>query len=464
MKTLLNRHFLLFALLVPLALGAEMDSADDVSNHSFVDEMLIKPSVIPMDDIEEPELLQSDAAQLKESQKQPDFLENLQANFGSINMPVTPQATEGGSPNTWIPKFVWLGDVKKSDDLKCFAAFLIGSLADKDTSTSQMSPGVFMTPTTTPSLSPQSKETIAAAIPEKQMDARSYRSAPPPPAPENSSMFSEFDAGLAFLYFAGYRGDLIAVPNDSYQAPTGISSTSGAVQSQPVRGPIEYNRTPIYTMDFGWRIARWIDFGATFQAQQGIHIRTQPFQFAYLSSSTPTLVTNHFESDLALYSMGGKLMFHWADMVNFANWSMELYFGGSGGAGWQSWTRVQAIQTYFNHENQTFNSMTNANISFRNQYYANFNYTGDAGFLFKPTSATSKMTFKMGCKFIGWGSARGIGDQKDQSDIFNNGSTATDGSSATTDFPGRVRPGYFKPIRIRTIYSWAPYIGFKLEF
>ena len=180
MKTLLNCRVLLCALFLPLTLFAETSSFEEAEQHSFIDEMLIKPSVIDIasETRADEQQLESNVEQLKDSNSQLGFMSNLQANFGSMSMPATPQSTDGSSANTWVPKFVWMGDVKQSDDLKCFAAFLIGSLADKDNATAQTSPGVFMTPTTTPTA--QSSQTIAANIPMQQMDARSTQAAPPP--------------------------------------------------------------------------------------------------------------------------------------------------------------------------------------------------------------------------------------------------------------------------------------------
>ncbi len=469
MKTLLNKRFLMCALFLPLTLFAEISSSTDLN------EMLIKPSVIdiPQDTLDQQQH-ETDVEQLKESSNQLGFLSNLQANFGSMNMPAAPQSVDGSPANTWVPKFVWIGDVKQSDDLKCFAAFLIGSLADKDATTAQASPGVFMTPTTTPTTAPvatQSTQNVAANLPLQQMSARSTtRPAPPPPMPDNSCMYSEGQVGLGFLYFAGVKGNLIAEPNRIYKDVTGTNRASGIAFPQTVRGKIQYNRTPVYTVDFGWKLGKWVDFGCTMQAQQGIFIRTKPFQFSYLRNNanpeeTTNLITKNFESSLDFYSIGGKLMFQWAKMAKWGNWSMNLFFGGSAGGAWQSWTNVKAIQTYFNNVGDVADNITSSNISFRNQYYANLSYTGDAGFIFKPTSPTAKMAIRFGCKFISWGSARGLGDQKDQNDIFRSDNAAVVNDPASTNFStARVKSSYFKPFRVKTIYSWAPYIGFRFDF
>ncbi len=466
MRTLISYRFLVFVFFLPFALCASGENLEEEPDHSIADEMLIKPSVIDIGaDLQaaDSKFLESNVKEPEAEGSQLDFLGNLQANLGSISMPMATQQADGSPANTWVPKFVWIGDVKQSDDLKCFAAFLIGSLADKNNTTAQASPGVFMTPVTTPAASaPQVTQTVSSTVPRRTMTARSSRSAPPPPMPARSKFFTEFDAGLSFLYFAGVKGNLITIPENIFLPPTGQSGGVGFTQSQPIRGRIETNRTPLYTLDFGWHLMNSVDFGCTIQAQQGIAIRTKPFQFAYIAAGVPTLVINNFEANLDLYSIGGKLMFHWNEMLRYSGWTMDLFFGGSVAGAWQSWTKVQAVQSFFNNAVGVLDSMQNSNVSFRNQYYTNFSYTGDAGFLFKPSNIFSKTAFRMGCKFVGWGSTRGLGDQKDQGDIFNDGSTAND--PTLTSFNGRIRPGYFKPIRIKTIYAWVPYIGIVFDF
>ena len=299
-----------------------------------------------------------------------------------------------------------------------------------------------------------------------------YTSPTKKPCQIDIKYFTDIQAGVGFLYFAGVKGNLIMTPSIFFAEPSTINDANGSIDPpQPVRGRIEYNRTPVYTADFGMQLTRWFHVALSSQFQQNIFIRTKPFQFAYnrvnpvSSESIATLIQNHFESNLNLYSLGGKLTFQKKDLFTISKCSITPYLGTALGVGWQAWTRVYGFQSYFNNDNAASNTMTNSIVPFRNQYYANFNYTADLGLTLKPTLKNAKMALKVGCKFIGWGSSRGLGSSKDQNDIFRNDNGATDAVAGTPNIPAnRIRWGYIHPVRIANIYSWVPYLGISLEF
>lgn len=486
MKYYFKSKLCIATLCLPLMLAA--GSADIDEEFSLTGENLLKSSLV---EFREDSLIsensneandfstQKELEEAAKANQNADFFSHLQANMGSIQMPPAIQSG-GDQANTWIPKFVWLGDVKKNDDLKCFAAFLIGSLADPADKSQPQSPGVFMTPVETTAANTNSERaelTESHEITNSQLQTSTGHSydryvsrrgaTAPPPTPACSSMFCEVETGLGFLYFSGVKGILNPRPQNVYQDIAGTNSTTG-IHSFPIRGRFQYNRTPIVTVDFGWKLANWIRFSVTMQAQQNIHVRTKPTQVANLrtgaaAGEAASLTQVNFDSFLNLYSIGGKLLFQWTDMVSFSTWSMSLYVGGSCAAAWQEWTAPKSVQLYFNNVDAVCNTLTSANISFKDQTFANFSYTGDSGLTFKPTDSFAKLSFKMGCKFIGWGAVRGIGAARNQKDIQRVASSATDAGNVS--FPGpAVYPSIFKPIRVRTIYSWAPYIGFNWEF
>lgn len=490
MKFRHNYRSLIITALLPLALYAGSDNEGNLVKHyAIADEMLIKPSII---NLEEQNLLSSveleNFAAQNDSQNKTDFFSNLQANFGSIAAPQSNLSSNPAPFNTWVPKFVWIGDVTDNDNLKCFAAFLIGSLADKNNSQQQVSPGQFMIPVTTTANPNQSGSYTVTPIqttqnlssnaqqttmPANQMISRKSEDTTPPPMPASSRFYSEIQAGLAFLYFSDVKGNLVPQPNNMFAAVSGFNNSTGSAtegfaargnpNSFPIRGSIEYNRTPIYTFDIGYRLMNWLSFAATFQTQQGVFIRTKPIEVSHNISGQNTtdqrnLVRVNFQSNLDLYSVGGKFLFNWPNMFKFKTWTLSLFIAGSVAGAWQSWTDVQASQMYFAGNDEVADTMTSSNISFRSKYFANFSYTGDAGFVFKPSNIFAKSSLRLGCKFIGWGSARGLGALKDQNDLFR------DNSSSVAFGTSRILFRYFKPFSIGTIYSWAPYIGFKWEF
>lgn len=452
-KTLLSSFFI-----IPIALFAEADLASPIEEDMYASshEMLIKPSYLDFEESQiEGNISQSEEDDMEDLHVNHDFFANLQAD--SQNLPSLPPINlnnESNPAQTWVPKFVWLGDIKQSDELKCFAAFLIGSLSNSDQNGEQsISPGIFMTPqanvtglskststVASKELPPVSLEDVNSKMPLKTRGLLSKATpVPPPQEPIDSHFFTEIDAGVGFLLFGGLSGEFTPQPNSMFSQ---LINLNGTTRSFPMRRRLENNATPIYTADFGFRFSKWMTFAATFQSQQGIHIRTKPTE--YTAANNSLLVISNIESDLALYSVGGKILFEWPKMLRFESWNLSLFLGGSCSGGWQSWTRVSGYQGVVD-AGFPFVSST---ISFRDKSFANFVYTGDAGLIFKPSNMFAKSSFKLGCKFIGWGSARGLGKFRDQNDIS----------------PSGIRFSYFKPFRIKTVYSWAPYFGFNWNF
>lgn len=452
-KTILSSFFIF-----PLVLFAEADIANSIEEdtHASSHEMLIKPSYLEFDETEVDEITsQSESGNSSDIDVNPDFFANLQAD--SQNLPNLPPINLNNGDNTaqtWVPKFVWLGDIKQSDELKCFAAFLIGSLSNSDQAKGDKAPGVFMTPQANVATLPQRNNAVASnqlppnsfqdsnnQMPVKSKDLLSRSTTPttPPPEPIDSSFYTEVDFGVGFLLFGGLTGEFVPQPTNFF---SNVANFNGSARPYSMRRRLESNATPIYTADFGFRMSKWMTFAATFQSQQGVHIRTKPTEYSTADGSQ--IAISHFESNLSLYSVGGKMVFEWPKMLRFHSWNLSLFLGGSCSGGWQSWTSVQGYQAF----RITAQDYTSSTISFRDKTFANFVYTGDAGLIFKPSNMFAKSSFKLGCKFIGWGAARGLGNFKDQNDIS----------------PGTTRLYYFKPFRIKTVYSWSPYFGFNWNF
>lgn len=444
MKTLLKNK--LFVINVSLAFLFAYASILSAQNLSLSGDKLIKPSTIEMENetfAQEGSHAMPSSLQEQSSFKQdPDFMKNLQANMGSINLPVGSSTNVNGA-NTWVPKFIWLGDIQKDDELKCFAAFLIGSLADQSNPSKTASPGVFMTPVTTSSnVTTSSIQAPIAEVEKQTLVSRSSSSTPPPPTPIQSRMFTEIEVGLGFLYFSNVKGILNLRPYTIQEGPLEIKRS------------LEYNRSPLFTFDFGWRLADWLSLAVTMQSQQNVHIRTKPTEAAIDDG----FLWSNFQSYVDFNSIGGKLLFTWPNMIRFNGWGMSLFIGGSCAGGWQSWTDVQSGVTFFANNDDDKTAPFGLTLSFRDKYFGNFTYTGDTGLLFKPTNIFAKMSIRLGCKVISWGATRGLGASKDQRDITR--------VPSPDDVLGNptVYPHYFKPIRIGTIYSWAPYVGINWDF
>ena len=361
--------------------------------------------------------------------------------------PLVNSSLEGQMPtgfNTWIPRFVWVGDVETNEQLKCFAAFLVGSMGNADKAGESQPPGYFATPNYSAQMGAAnpmlSFNTAKDGIPTQAISkaAANNTTQPVPPIPNKKGSFVEFQAGVAFLYFDKPEANFAAEPSVSFP----FFNPDAAEGNFELKRKIQYNKTPIYELNFGWDIGSMMDFSIGFQTQPNIFIRTEPMK-SFSSATGEDIPTQMiFESDLALNSIIGKLGFKLPNIVKAKKFGTSLYLIGNCGAGWQSWTDVKG---YYSMTGP--NSLDPANQTFildiKSEYYANFVYGGEAGLLFTPTNVWSNISMRLGCKFIGWGSTRELGKTNDQDNL---------------NF------GFFIPLKINTIYSWAPYISFIWKY
>ncbi len=362
-------------------------------------------------------------------------MESLQANFpfggSSPSEIITPSSLPD---NTWIPRFVWIGDVKNSDNLKCFAAFLIGSLTDKEGQkqlSASADPGVFITPDISSSVSNREEAPLAMSSPilaksghEAPLSSKKSPKCRESEQPVWSNTFMGLQAGVGFLYFDGVKGNLLLKPFSDF-------STEPSSTDLRIHRKLQYNRTPLMEMFFGFHLRKWLDFVVNFQTQQGIHIATPPRNFTNANAYS----SSHFESDLALNSVTGGLRFNWNNFCRSKSWTCDLFVAGAAGGGWQTWTSV----TDFINRVQARNPAT---VLFRSKNFFNFVYNADAGITFLSKNPFSKTSLTFGCKFLAWGQTRGLGEIKDQGSLI----------------------GLFQPVTIQGIYSCAPYMGFGWNF
>lgn len=359
--------------------------------------------------------------------------------------------------NTWVPKFVWMGEVDNSEDLKCFATFLIGSMSNQNGNTNgqaAVDSGVFMTPNATAKsdYNPSSANNNIVARHNKASaqyrggnsrgnnargnNAVTTRGAPLPRA----RLSLDFHGGANFLYFSKYKGNIAPQPNAFF-----ANARSGGGSNLPVKGRVHYDVTPLFEMDAIFNVFRWLGFGPYAQTSQGTVIRTDVFNAvtdstAQLTPNTP--VFNSFYSTLDLNAVGGKLVFNFPNLVRFRTWCMGIYLGAGGSVAFQTWKNEKgSIETDVSV--LTTDDFYQSTISWNTRYMTNFGYTGDVALSFRSRNPYSMMTaLKFGCKFIGWGRTNGLG--KAQS-------------------PGHI-VGYWKPISFQNIFSVAPYMGFSWSF
>lgn len=351
---------------------------------------------------------------------------------------VSPHIENIQASGTWVPRFVWMGEVKDNTNLKAFATFLIGSLDQEGTAEqTNFNPGVFMTPN-----GPQATAAHynSQGLPQDQMTSqktrrnRQRRGGRPPGRPKlpKARISLDLAGGASFLFFTGYKGDLTPLPQSLFPI-----TSPGA--RYPVKGSPLHNVTPFFEMDATFNVFKWLGFGPYLQSTQGISIRTKPFQTVPFNGST--ILTGNFSSDLDLSAIGGRVMFNISNLVKFKTWCFGIVAGGGAGVGFQTWKNTQG---YMTSEPVNPNlDQTTINMTWGTRYVLNLSYTGDAALTFKSRNPYSSMTMlKLGCKFVGWGRSKELGKARN---------------------PGYFL-SYFKPVSFKGIFSVVPYMGFDWSF
>lgn len=353
---------------------------------------------------------------------------------------------QNGTQSSWTPRFVWMGEVDNSEDLKCFATFLIGSLSGNNNmgvqgSDDSSDPGFFMAPDSEGGSNLRTslnndyiaqKQSPRQRAKQKEQKKKTKSSCP------KARINLDLSAGPSFLFFTGYKADLMPKPAGLFLAQTGPGS------QLPVKGRPRYNVTPLIEMSATFNLLKWLGFSAYLQSNPGYYISTQPYNKTS-NRTTPidyqgTPISGRFQSALDLNAVGGKIQLGFPNMVRFKTWAMGLFLSGGAGAGFQTWKNSIAYQT-FEDPAQTY-SLVNNNMVFNTEYVVNFSYVGDAAISFKSRRPYPMTLLKLGCKFIGWGQTRNIGTPRSPDYTY----------------------GYITPFQFDGIFSIVPYLGFTWSF
>lgn len=243
---------------------------------------------------------------------------------------------------------------------------------------------------------------------------------------QNQNLFFQSSIGAGFLYFSHVQGNFGGTP--SY-----LFTNTGSI---PYRSRLACNTTPIFEYQIGYRFFPWLNATFSYQHQGGVTIQSKAInsQNAYVTSGSVNSSQGFFQSDFALdgFNLKGTVEFPWP-MI----WKLIAYtpYAGVGvGVGWQSW-----INTTVNLPNVT-TGYQNMPLYLRASYNANFTWMADAGIKICSAMPERSYSLLLGCKYNQWGQARNIGKLSKQ---------------------GSLKMGLFKPFTIRTVYSFAPYLGFR---
>jgi hypothetical protein len=245
---------------------------------------------------------------------------------------------------------------------------------------------------------------------------------------EPLSCFYQQTVGIGFLYFSGIKGNLNV--GNSNSATLG---TPGFAKSDTkLSGHLGYNRTPVSEFIIGTDIWHWFKIAMSYTHQGGIVVQTSPQARATLNNLNPDL-TAHVRLDAALF----RVYFMFPYTLVWKNVYYEPYLSAGVGPGWQTWADIKSEADFTN--------------ALRMKVSSNCVFTIDLGSKIRRAMPTYVMSFTLGCKYTEWGQARSMGKLNQQY-----------AQSAPTD--GTNRQFLSNPLRITTVYSFAPYVGVQFNY
>ncbi len=258
---------------------------------------------------------------------------------------------------------------------------------------------------------------------------------------EMKSIFTQFNAGIGFLYFSDLRGNILAL----YENTTVAANMIKIFGALPFQGSLRYNRTPLFEYLLGYQFLPWLKVALSYQHQGGVFIQT-PLQKGLGTLAGVFFEVNYsqFRSTLALDAVMPKVYFTLPYVGISKGIAVSPYLAVGVGPSWQSWTDIELEQTYTEdvyNNNQYY--LRSEPLPLRNKYIANAAWMLDAGFRFQSAYPDGCFSVTSGCKYNAWGQARNIGKLSQQ------------------NMPKR---GLAYPFKAEIVYSFAPYLGVEWDF
>lgn len=239
--------------------------------------------------------------------------------------------------------------------------------------------------------------------------------------------FVNMNAGLGLLYFAHTQG---AMCLDNSQIP----------RNARIRRGWSYNRGILSEAVLGWNLSTitqkldWLSLGlgVLHQGNTNLSIQTNT---ETVQGNAGTVYT--FRANVDFNTVVGKFILSFPHSLIIKTIATNAYLGLSVGPCWQGWYHLN-----LHNSNGTV-------TYFENKVSANCFFGADIGFKIRSLCPNSNLSGVCGIKFNYWGQARSMGYSYDQ--VLRNG-----------DQPF----AYFlqNPLRVRSVYQWAPYIGFNMAF
>lgn len=247
--------------------------------------------------------------------------------------------------------------------------------------------------------------------------------------PYKLSLFTQTNIGIGFLYFSDIQTNLRLQPT------TLIPFTN----SIPYQNRLSYNRSALFEYMVGYRILYWLKAALSYQNQQAVSIQTK-YMLARPNAGANTAFFGQLSAYLELNALSGRVFFELPWPMIWGKTATTPYLSMAVGAGWQSWTNVYA--TYI-QLNSAPNSISPFKVPLKQKVSPNAIFLVDLGFRVQPSKSAQLFSLTGGCKFNYWGQALNIGNLRDQN-----------------NYPISLTSAF----RIKSIYSFAPYLGFQWNF
>lgn len=255
----------------------------------------------------------------------------------------------------------------------------------------------------------------------------------------NNSVFSprqnaffQFNVGVGFLYFAGIKGDLSGQP----------ASIMNPFNYTPLKGRLSYNRTPLYESLVGYKLNSWLRLALSYQYQGGVTVSSQMLRSMnpQLDGATASQVFSQFQANLSINAIFAKVYFQFPYAFLWKGIGTTPYLALGAGPAWQTWTRIRVNRSFTISSGNTFLGEPQY---VRQKISTNAAWMVDAGFKIQRLAPMTGFSLQLGCKYNQWGQARSMGKITQQESL---------------------KVGLIHPVRIKTLYSFAPYMGVQWNF
>lgn len=250
--------------------------------------------------------------------------------------------------------------------------------------------------------------------------------------------FFNVDVGVGFLYFSQITADLQLTSLET------IGATSNRNTMGQLQGKLGYNRTPAIELSFGAKILHWLSGSLDYLHQGGIQIQTDR-QVYYVGQSTPGVAGSSpayiFSSTLSLDAILARISLNTPCSLIWKTIAYNLYLALAVGPDWQTWANNKVyVETRID---PLFLSQQSAQV-LKQKISANAVWLVDCGTTLRSVLPNLNFSLRLGAKFIGWGQARQIGWLNQQKGVVNY--------------------GLVRPLKVKFVYSFVPYLGAQWNF